>query len=172
MEHQSTLDEINSKFNISVQFFSPRCSPWSKASTTSKVETKARARQYERPGLQWIAYRCKQIFETNGTKAFILETPHGSQLLTDSPYANIHKHKSTSLAILDQCQHGAKDIDSRGLPNKKTTVLDYTGIKISQATSLRCSGENTRAYHGELSGKAPGTNMWRTATAAVYTWNM
>ena len=115
MEHQHLLDEINDRFNITVQFFSPRCSPWSKANTTSKVETKARARQEERPGLQWITQRCRQVLDSKSTKAFILETPHGSQLLTDSPFACIHKDKRTSSATLDQCQHGARDIDSRGL---------------------------------------------------------
>eukprot|EP00959_Pyramimonas_sp_CCMP1952_P137475 2877290-Pyramimonas_sp.AAC.1 len=67
--------------------------------------------------------------------------------------------------MLDQRQHGAKGIDSRGLPNKKTTVLDFASIQISQGTLLRCSGEDKCAYHGELSGKIPGADMWGTATA-------
>eukprot|EP00959_Pyramimonas_sp_CCMP1952_P473640 9502074-Pyramimonas_sp.AAC.1 len=76
-DHQHILDEIHDNLGISVQFFSPRCSPWSKANTTSKAETKARARQEERAGLQWTTYRCRQVLESKQkTRAFILETPH------------------------------------------------------------------------------------------------
>ena len=62
LEHQVLLDEVDSAFGVAVDFYSPRCSPWSKANTTSKAETKARARLEERPGPLWIAQRCRKTF--------------------------------------------------------------------------------------------------------------
>ena len=121
-EHQVLLDEVDSVLGVTIDFFSPRCSPWSKANTTSKAETKARARLEERPGLLWIAQRCRKTFATKypKEKAFVLETPHGSQLLTapESPYAVIYNDARSTSGILDQCQHGAKH-QSSDLPIRK-----------------------------------------------------
>eukprot|EP00959_Pyramimonas_sp_CCMP1952_P343797 7201427-Pyramimonas_sp.AAC.2 len=95
-----------------------------KASTTSRAETKARAPQEERPGLQWATCGRKQIMGSRVKTAVIIETPHGLQLLTESPFARVHKEKQTTSTAMDECQHGANDADGRELPNKMTTILD------------------------------------------------
>ena len=62
-DHQSILDEIQQTLGISVQYFSPRSSPWAKANTTSKAESKSRSRAEEQSTLQWVTKRCQQCLK-------------------------------------------------------------------------------------------------------------
>ena len=174
--HQTIVNDIAEKMKVYMSWFSPRCSPWSRANKKNQT-AKAKARMEEHPTLTWATSRCRHILDSKTYKSgepasAILETPHGSGLLDDSPFAAVYTDKRTSAVLLDQCQHGAMDQDARGLPNRKRTWLISFNFTVSPLTAAKCEGEHRCPEHGELRGKIPGTSLARTALSAVYPWNL
>ena len=173
--HQTILDDVAKLIHIYLDWFSPRCSPWSKSNRKNEL-SKQKARLEEHPALTWVTGRCRMTLDGktshNKSKAAILETPHGSALLEYSPFAAIYQDKRTQTSIVDQCQHGAQDRDGRGLPNKKRTILVHFNFTLSPQTLMKCEGDLKCPEHGELQGKIPGTNITRTSLSAVYPWNL
>ena len=80
-KHQRIIDDIAEKLKIYMSWFSPRCSPWSKANRKNQA-AKAKARLEEQAALSWITSKCRSILDTAAYKtgepsAEVLETPHG-----------------------------------------------------------------------------------------------
>ena len=83
-EHRALFKDVYAL----VEYFSPRCSPWSRANR-SRQSVKEKQQEAEIPSLKWLTDRWQFRNQTrpDGPRyATILETPGGSELPVLSPF--------------------------------------------------------------------------------------
>lgn len=144
-----------------VNFFSPNCTPWSKANRGANREEQ---RRLERSTLQWVNSECLAL-KARGYGA-VVETPDGSALFQESPLSSLIGHDDVLIDKVDQCQHGCKDSDNNSI--RKRTLFARVNVGLSSKTVLLCGDKFRCQKHGELRGKQSGTSLPKTAFAAVY----
>ena len=105
--------------------------------------------------------RCPSCAQRNEGRAFTLEQPLGSAMLTDSPIARLFDHEGIAKQRLDQCMLGAQDEAQQ--PVRKATA--FLSNRRWRGILKRCGGHKGKP-HGILQGQLHGIN--RTAMAAVY----
>ena len=59
VDHQRLLDSAYMASKVHVDFFSPRCAPWSRANK-ARPEVKHKSRQEEMPALIYVTQRCNK----------------------------------------------------------------------------------------------------------------
>ena len=166
--HRRLLGSVFDNINPLVEFYAPKCSPWSSSQTTTKAGKLQSNRMAEIPTLSWMVERCKRCMKT--LRAALIENPRRSDMfkVKESPVSGLCRDQRVVANHSDQCQYGARSAEN-GIPIKKQTTMQAMGIKI-QHTNRTCTGDDRCSEHVQLQGSIPGSSINRTAVSAVYAW--
>ena len=165
-QHRKLLSQVWDKLRPLIEFYAPKCSPWSTSQTTSKKSTLAANRAAELPTLGWMVDRCKKCLRDS--RAALVENHRRSDMFRakESPVTNLCRDERCEANHSDQCQYGARSAEL-GLPIKKPTTMQAMGIDLKYTTAT-CTGDDRCAEHAVLQGSVPGSSINRTAISAVY----
>ena len=105
--HQRKLLKVFSVMKPGVIFASPRCKFHSTASNTMDPEKKARGRQEDEPGLEFVKKAFVQ--QAHHGRGYAAEQPWGSTLWNDSPLKPEELPGCRNKQRCDQCMLGASD---------------------------------------------------------------
>ena len=113
--HRALLDNLTSWIN----WYSPRCSPWSSLSSWQPEVTRETARQLDQPMLTWTSSRI--LSGTLSKTASIVENPQRSAIVDKTDLLKVASHVDCKRRIVDQCQYDAED--ENDVPASKSTLL-------------------------------------------------
>ena len=105
--HRDLLDEITALLPESVEFYAPKCGPWSQAQTMTMPQRPQQLRQAEGQTLSWTTSRSRKALSAG--RGIIIEDTRNTTIFKQSPLKTVTRHGDVTMKTLDQCKLGAVD---------------------------------------------------------------